>query len=112
MDLFFCTGIKSGSWLVEHQDRRITDECPGNRDPGFLTTRKKLPTLPAWRIVSGWHLHDKVVSISVLGRLFYFLLGWILFAKTNVDANWQVKENDVFGVRGVRSGAGRIRTTD
>ena len=30
LDLFFRSGIQSGSWLVENQDRSVTDKSPGN----------------------------------------------------------------------------------
>ena len=112
LDLLFSPGIQSGGWLVEHKDRGVADECPSNRDTGFLPSGKKLTPLAAWRIVTVRHLHDEVVSIGMFGCLLDLLLGWILFAKTNVDANWQVKENDVFGVRVRQSGVVSIRTTD
>ena len=95
MDFFFRPGIQSGSGLVEHQNWGVADKSPGNRDTGFLPSGKKLTPLPAWGFLAGGHLHNEVVSIGMFGCLLDLLLGWILFAKTNVDANGQVKEDDV-----------------
>ena len=112
LNLLFRPRIQGRGGFIQYQDRSVADKSPGNGYACFLTTRKKLATFAARGIVAFGHLNDEVVSIGMFGRLLDLLLGWILFAKTNVDANWQVKENDVFGVRVRQSGVVSIRTTD
>ena len=85
--------IEGGGRLVQDQDRRVTENCPRNRNPLPLPTRKPLAALPDQGLILVVEAYDELVGVrGARGRL-DFLASSVGLAVCNVRGDGVVEEN-------------------
>ena len=67
-DLVLLRRIDGTRGVVEHEDPRVGDDRPGDRDPLALSARQRVPTLADQRVVPVGELHHEVVGAGQARR--------------------------------------------
>ena len=68
LDLPLGLGVDRRGRLVEDQDRRVDQECPGDRDPLPLAAGERLAALADQRVVAVGQAEDELVAPRGPGR--------------------------------------------
>ncbi len=77
MDKTFVLRIKVGGGLVEEQKRGVFEDGPRNGKALALSTRKLHAALPKAGVIAVREMHDKLMRIGLLRRLFEFRIGCV-----------------------------------
>ena len=62
--------VERAGGFVEDQNRRVPEQCPGNRDPLPLATREPRTPLAQTGVVAVRQLGDEAVGVGGAGRRF------------------------------------------
>ena len=86
LDQAFGLGIEAGGGFVQHQDRRVLEQRPGNGDALALPSRQFDPAFANQGVVAFGHLQNKLVGMRPLRGLGDLLIAGLHVAITNVFA--------------------------
>ena len=93
-------GIEGRGRLVQHQDRRVLQDHPGQRDPLTLPARKFYPALADMRVVAVpavpvLQLQDKIVRLGAAGGVLDHRLGRLGPTVADIVANGPMQQRGV-----------------
>ena len=83
--------------LVEDQEGRILEDCPGDGDPLFFAPREFEPTFANHRVVPVGRTADEIVESGEDRRLFDIGFGGFQSAVGDVVVERVVEQRDVLG---------------
>ena len=92
MEFAFRVVVESARGLVEHEDLRIAQNGPGDREPLLLAAREALTAGPNDRVEAGGKRRDEVVDPGDLEGLPQFLVGSVWFREAEVRGDRSVQE--------------------